>query len=345
VSDPQRTHPATPKRVREFRQRGEIALSRDLVAVATLAGGAIALAASSDTAHTALLELMRQAALGTDGRDAAWLPSAAAGAFATAAGPAGAGATLATLAATLAQLGWPPALKWPALDLARLSPLANLQSAFGLAGMGRRTGAALAKLALVAAIVAAVLRGQVATAALEATGIGALAASAVARVVWAVLAALAALAALDYFLARRRIGEQMRMTADEVKREVRESEGDPHLRGKRRQRMRELGRRRLAAAVAKADAVVVNPTHYAVALRYDDAADRAPVVVAKGIDEQAARIRELARAHGVPVLSRPPLARALHKHVKEGRPVPANLYRAVAEVLAYVYRLRRGGAA
>jgi len=88
--------------------------------------------------------------------------------------------------------------------------------------------------------------------------------------------------------------------------------------------------------------VVMNPTHYAVALRYDDKKNRAPVVVAKGVDEVAAKIRELARKHGIPVMSRPPLARALHKHVKEGRPVPANLYRAVAEVLAYVYRLRGG---
>jgi flagellar biosynthetic protein FlhB len=96
----------------------------------------------------------------------------------------------------------------------------------------------------------------------------------------------------------------------------------------------------MAAAVATADVIVVNPTHYAVALRYDDAKDRAPIVVAKGMDEAAEKIREVARAHGVPVLERPPLARALHKHVKEGRPVPANLFKAVAEVLAYVYRLK-----
>jgi flagellar biosynthetic protein FlhB len=100
----------------------------------------------------------------------------------------------------------------------------------------------------------------------------------------------------------------------------------------------------MSAAVAKADVVVVNPTHYAVALRYDEKQDRAPIVVAKGVDESAAKIREIARANNVPVMSRPPLARALHKHVKEGKPVPANLYRAVAEVLAYVYRIKRGAA-
>jgi flagellar biosynthetic protein FlhB len=115
------------------------------------------------------------------------------------------------------------------------------------------------------------------------------------------------------------------------------------VKGRRRQRMRELAKRRMAVAVATADVVVVNPTHYAVALRYDDKQDAAPVVVAKGVDEQAEKIREIARSKGVPVLSRPPLARALYKHVKEGRAVPSNLYRAVAEVLAYVYRLRQRG--
>ena len=117
------------------------------------------------------------------------------------------------------------------------------------------------------------------------------------------------------------------------------------VRGRRRQRMREIAKRRIAQAVAKADVVVVNPTHYAVALRYDDKQDAAPIVMAKGVDEQAEKIREIARSKGVPVLSRPPLARALYKHVKENKAVPANLYRAVAEVLAYVYRLRNGGRA
>jgi flagellar biosynthetic protein FlhB len=115
------------------------------------------------------------------------------------------------------------------------------------------------------------------------------------------------------------------------------------VKGRRRQRMREMAKRRMAAAVKTADVVLVNPTHYAVALRYDDKEDVAPVVVAKGTDEQADKIREIARQNGIPVLSRPPLARALYKHVKEGRTVPSNLYRAVAEVLAYVYRIRHRG--
>jgi flagellar biosynthetic protein FlhB len=344
VADPQRTQKATPKRIREFRKRGDIALSRDMVSTATLAGGFIGLVACSGMAGTALLELTRTAALASDGGDAAGMPSATLRGFLVAASPAMVGAAVGALIAMLGQLGWPPAFKMPGFDFGRMSPVANLPNTFGPMGMARRSGAAVAKLVLVGAIVAMALRHHVVSHALEAGGLGELGWGLVRRTMWLVLGVLAVLAAVDYFLARRRIAEQMKMTPDEVKREHREQEGDPMVRGRRKARMRELAKRRIAQAVASADVVVVNPTHYAVALRYNERTDAAPVVVAKGVDEQAEKIREIARNKSVPVLSRPPLARALYKHVKEGRAVPANLYRAVAEVLAYVYRIRRGNA-
>lgn len=345
MSDPQKTHKATPKRVKEFRKRGDIALSRDMVSAATLGGGVIAFVACSGMAVNAILELTRNAAVATDGRDVSWLPTAAVRAFVAAAGPVMVGAFIATLIAMLGQVGWPPALKSLSFDLTRLNPLSNLMNTWGLAAMTRRTGAAIAKLVLVGAIVWFGLGSAMTNHGVDAGGLGAMAWKVVTRALWFVLGALAALGAVDYILARRRITNQMKMSADELKREHKESEGDPMLKGKRKQRMRELAKRRMAANVAKADVVVVNPTHYAVALRYDENKDRAPIVVAKGIDEAAEKIREVARKHGVPILARPPLARALHKHVKEGRAVPANLYRAVAEVLAYVYRLRAGSRA
>ncbi len=329
--------------MREFRKRGEIALSRDVVTAAALTGGTIALLACSGMAANALLDLTRDAATATDGSDFVDMPSAALHSFLVASAPVMLGAAAGALAAMLAQLGWPPAFKKLSFDLGRISPLANLKNVFSLAQVTRRTGSAVAKLVVVGVIVVTVPRNGVGTHALDAASLGAVAWTLIRKALWLVVGALGALAAIDYFLARRKIMAQMRMTPDEAKREHREQEGDPMLKGKRKARMRELAKRRMAANVAKADVVVVNPTHYSVALRYDETKDAAPIVVAKGIDEQAARIREIAREHGVPVLSRPPLARALHKHVKEGRPVPSNLYRAVAEVLAYVYRLRRGG--
>lgn len=341
MADPQRTHKASPKRQREFRKRGEIALSRDLVSAATLTGGFIAVVASSGPASSAILDLTRRAALASDGSEAVGLSSQALHGFFAAAGPAMIGAAVGAVIAMLTQLGWPPAFKLPGFDLGRMSPIKNLPATFAPAGMLRRTGAALAKLALVGAIMFVALRHRVIASALDAGSLGALIWDLIRRAMWLVLGVLAVLGAVDYFLARRRITEQMKMTTEEVKREHRESDGDPMVKGRRRQRMRELAKRRMAANVATASVVVVNPTHYAVALRYDERQDAAPVVVAKGVDEQAEKIREIARQKGVPVLARPPLARALFKHVKEGKAVPSNLYKAVAEVLAYIYRLKR----
>ena len=344
MSDAEKTHKPTAKRVREFRKRGELALSRDVVTAATFGGGAIALAVCARAAFGALRTLTRDAALGADGADTMNLASEAFHAFITAAAPALIGAALAAVASILAQLGWPPAFKAIGFDLGRISPMTNLRNTFGLGAMTRRTGLALLKLLVVGALVVAVLRGGIGQHPMQASALAADAGTLIGRALWAVGGALAVLAALDYWMSRRRIGQQMKMSTEELKREGKEQDGDPQIKAKRRQRMKELAKRRVASAVAKASVVIVNPTHYAVALRYDDGADRAPVVVAKGTDEAAEKIREIARKHGVPILARPPLARALHKVVKEGQPIPANLYKAVAEVLAYVYRLRRPSA-
>ncbi|TFL13657.1 flagellar type III secretion system protein FlhB [Pusillimonas caeni] len=134
--------------------------------------------------------------------------------------------------------------------------------------------------------------------------------------------------------------KKMRMSRQDVKQEHKESEGDPHVKGRIRQQQRAMARRRMMSEVPKADVVVTNPTHYAVALIYSEQQAGAPRVVAKGSGLIAARIREIAQAHKVPMLSAPPLARALHHHVELGQEIPAALYGAVAQVLAWVYQLR-----
>lgn len=144
--------------------------------------------------------------------------------------------------------------------------------------------------------------------------------------------------AIDYFLVRTRFFAQMRMTKDQIKREAKEDEGDPHIRAARRRRHRELKRGAFTREVPRADAIVVNPTHFAVALRYRKKSDRAPRVVAKGRGLKAAAMRKLAIECGVPIVKDIPLARLLHKRVKIGREVPAETYRAVAAVLAFVYK-------
>ncbi|CAG9181326.1 flagellar biosynthesis protein FlhB [Cupriavidus pampae] len=135
--------------------------------------------------------------------------------------------------------------------------------------------------------------------------------------------------------------KKLRMTKEEIKQEMKESDGDPHIKARIRQQQRAIARRRMMAEVPKADVVVTNPTHFAVALKYEEGRMSAPRVVAKGADEVAARIRELASEHRVPILSAPPLARALHRHVDIGQEIPSGLYTAVAEVLAWVFQLKQ----
>ena len=133
---------------------------------------------------------------------------------------------------------------------------------------------------------------------------------------------------------------KLKMTREEVRQEAKEADGDPQIKAKIRAQQREMARRRMMSEVPTADVVVTNPTHYAVALKYADGAMRAPIVVAKGADEVAAKIRELAAEHHIPTLEAPPLARALYRHAELGSEIPEALYTAVAEILAYVFQLR-----
>ena len=134
--------------------------------------------------------------------------------------------------------------------------------------------------------------------------------------------------------------KKLRMSRQDVKQEHKESEGDPHVKGRIRQQQRAMARQRMMSSVPQADVIVTNPTHYAVALKYDDGSGGAPRVLAKGTGLVAARIRMVAEEHKVPLLSAPPLARALHEHVELGQEIPVELYKAVAEVLAWVFQLR-----
>jgi len=152
--------------------------------------------------------------------------------------------------------------------------------------------------------------------------------------------AAAVIGLLDYAYQRYEWERSLRMTKEEIKEEHRQAEGDPLLRARVRTVQKEMARRRMMAAVPTADVVVTNPTEIAVALQYKPDRMAAPAVVAKGAGFVAARIREIARQHGIPIVENKPVARTLFKLVEIGREVPADLYRAVAEILAFVYRVR-----
>ena len=157
----------------------------------------------------------------------------------------------------------------------------------------------------------------------------------------AIMGGMLLIAAVDVPFQLYSHNKKLMMTKEEVRQESKETEGNPEVKGRIRKMQREMAQRRMMAEIPTADVVVTNPTHFSVALRYSETGMRAPVVVAKGSHLTAAKIREIAQEHGVPILEAPPLARALYKHTEIGDAIPEALYTAVAEVLAYIYQLKR----
>lgn len=147
-------------------------------------------------------------------------------------------------------------------------------------------------------------------------------------------------AILDYVYQRFEFMKQMRMSKKEIKDEHKQQEGDPMIKGKLRQIRMERARQRMMASVPSADVVITNPTHYAIALTYETGTMRAPILVAKGVDTVAFRIRDVAKEHDIPIVENPPLARALHANVDIDEEIPYEHYKAVAEVISYVYKLK-----
>jgi flagellar biosynthetic protein FlhB len=162
------------------------------------------------------------------------------------------------------------------------------------------------------------------------------------KMVMYALLPMAVIAAVDYRYTKWDYGENLKMTKDEVRDEHRQSEGDPRIKAEQRKKMIKMSVRRMMKEVPKADVVITNPTHFAVAIRYNSTEAPAPVVVAKGADKVALKIREIAREHGVPIQENKPLARALYSQVEIGDMIPEDLYQATAAVLAHVWKTRPG---
>jgi flagellar biosynthetic protein FlhB len=343
-----RTEPATPKRREEARRKGDVPQSRDVSAVAMLAAGVLLLTGSAGA------EIFGGIA---DQARTFW-----SGAFALPEGTgdfhallihllASTGHRLAPFAATFVAVGIGAHVlqTGPYFSSVVLAPKASrLSPATGLPRMlGAHAWIELAKAAVKVAIAFAVAWHALAPAApglvglLEqdaATGLG-FTLALVRRLAVDLLAALALLAAADFAWARRKHERDLRMTRQEVRDELREREGSPHVRARLRALQRELSRSRMIAAVAKADVVVVNPVHFAVALVYVRSDMDAPKVVAKGRNHLALRMRRAAVEHGVPIVENPPLAQLLYRTARVEREIPAALFQAVAEVLAHVYRI------
>ena len=228
-------------------------------------------------------------------------------------------------------------------QLSRISPVAGLKRLFSAQALAN-FAKGLAKLIVIGGAIAALLWPQrqrlAGLVSIDTVELLPFIRALVLQMLGTVVAILAVVAAADYLFQYRQWYERQKMSLREMKEEFRQTDGDPMVKGKLRQLRHARMRRRIAAAVPKASVVITNPTHYAVALKYERGMN-APVCVAKGADLLARRIRDIAKAHDIPVIENPPLARALHATVEIDQEIPQEHYRAVAEVIGYVMRLRR----
>jgi flagellar biosynthesis protein FlhB len=356
-SDLERTEAPSQRRLEQAREEGQVPRSREVNTFALLGAAAVGLWLAADGLRNAFSGLLRTSL--TIAPSLVADPSAMTERFyaiaidaSIAVAPILALLFLVALVSPMLLSGWLVSSQALTPDFSRLNPLRGFGNMFSLSGLAE-LGKALAKVVLIVGVAAWVMLGQTnATMGLAAEPLPAAIAHG-GRILGlcfiAVVGSLALIAAIDVPFQIWHHRSKLKMTREDLRREAKEQEGDPQMKAAIRSQQREMARKRMMAAVPKADVVIVNPTRYAVALRYDESKMRAPRVVAKGMHLIAGRIRELAEEHRVPVLQAPPLARALYRHADVGDEVPAALYAAVAEVLAWVFQLRRyasaGGAA
>lgn len=344
----EKTESATPKRLEDARRRGQIPRSRDLSTAAVMMTAGAGLYMLGGQMGGNLYGMMRRGlALSREqALDTSYLLpslSTAAGEALFACLPLFALITLAALIAPLALGGWNFSTESLKPQFNRMNPLSGIKRMFALKSL-IELGKALGKFGVVGFIAVLVLWND----ASELLSIGreptAAAIGHAARVcgqgLIAVSSGLLLIAGIDVPVQIWQHAKQLKMTREEVRKEMKESEGSPEIKGRIRQVQQQMARGRMMQDVPKADVIVTNPTHFAVALRYDDKNMRAPIVVAKGADVIAARIREIAGEHKVPIFEAPPLARVLYRNVDIGQEIPANVYVAVAQVLTYVFQLK-----
>ena len=342
------TEQPTAKRLEDARKKGQVPRSQDLSAAAVMlvAGGALHFLGGYVGGQ--LFGLMRTSLSLTreQATDETFALSALGGASLhalLACAPILGLTLLAALAAPLCLGGWNFSFEALAPNFTRLNPLTGFARMFSTRGLVE-LAKAFAKFMVIAIVAIYVLwqkLGELMSLGSEAPGAAVAHAASLAGYALLMLAGTVGLiAAADVPWQLWQHSRQLRMSRQEVRDERKESDGSPEVKGRIRNVQRQLARRRMMQDVPKADVVVVNPTHFAVALRYDELRMRAPVLVAKGTDLIAARIREIATEHSVPIFEAPPLARALYRSAEIGGEIPGSLYVAVAQVLTYVYQLK-----
>ncbi|HEY3657065.1 MAG TPA: flagellar biosynthesis protein FlhB [Steroidobacteraceae bacterium] len=344
----EKTEEPSARRLQDARERGRVPRSRELTNFATMIGGSATLIAIGGTLAGRMTQIMRTSLTVAPERlsDPQSMMTSLGQAAMSALGamlPLFGALIGLVLLASVVLGGWnfSPAAMAP--DFSRMSPLAGLKRLFGIHGVSE-LGKALLKCLVVGGVCAAVVSrlfpdvmalGHMAPRAAIGRGAGLLG--------WAFVwlcASLALIALVDVPLQLFQFNRSLRMTRQELRDEAKESDGRPETKQRIRQMQQQLARRRMMHKVPNADVVIVNPTHFAVALKYDPKNMHAPRVLAKGTDLVAANIRRIAEEHRVPIFESPKLARALYKSTDLDREIPAGLYVAVAQVLSYIFRIR-----
>jgi flagellar biosynthesis protein FlhB len=346
--DAERSEDPTQKRLDEALERGDVVKSQEVAAWFVIAGGTLILMAFSGAMASSLAATFRGLfanswAIRVDGRGFLHMMSKLSLEVIAAVGIPMLLLMIAGAAGHLIQhrLVWSTQPLAP--KLSKISPMAGVKRLFSKQAIANFVKGLL-KLALIGGIVTALLwpqrmrlEGMVA---IDPAGILAIMRSLSLDMLGAVVAILALVAAADYLFQYTQWFQRQKMSLREIKDEYRQSEGDPMVKAKIRQLRQSRARKRMMAAVPQASVVITNPTHFAVALKYERGMN-APVCVAKGVDAIARKIREVATEHAIPVVENPPLARALHATVEIDQEIPAEHYQAVAEVISYVMRLNR----
>ena len=347
-SDQEKTEPASPQRLEKAREEGQVVQSRELATFVVLMTSGATLWTMAGNLGQSLSNIVRGGLQFEPGiaRDSAHVMAQLSSQFfeaALALAPFFLLVVVAALASPLLLRGWLFSSKALAPKFNRLNPFSGIKRMFSSQGLIELVKS-LAKVGLLGGVAAWLIWSNVGSIfslsmepsplAIQHMG------DIIGRIFLLVSGAMIFIVAIDLPYQLWSHFKKLRMSKEELRREAKESEGDPHLKAHIRAQQREVARRRMMSEIPTADVVVTNPTHYAIALKYSEGKMRAPRVVAKGADAVAARIRELAAEHKVPLLEAPPLARALFRHTELGDEIPAKLYAAVAEVLAYVFQLR-----
>lgn len=342
-----RTESATPRRRHEARQEGQVARSVELNSAAVLLAALLIIRLCGPGIADRLRDTMIYSfthfpkgdlTLGDATSSLARILLEVGLAFA----PVILGVAIVGFAASALQVGFVVSGKALQPKGERLNPLPGIGRMFSVRA-GVECLKTIAKVIMVGWIVYSFIRDRYSDIASLAGGHYLTTCTAIGKLTWDLLlrAALAifVIAALDYMFQRYQLEKQLRMTKQEVKDDLKRTEGDPLIRGRIRQKQRQISQKRMMQEVPKADVVVTNPTHFAVALKYDPEKGSAPIVIAKGQRLIAQKIKDIAIENDIPIVENVQLARALYASVEIGSEIPADLYQAVAEILAYVYRL------